>query len=65
MRVKTFCKPTLVRLFDFLSLRGILDTTLCDTVCQGLAAGWWLKEKEIQWSAKPYLENKDRATRTN
>jgi hypothetical protein len=23
------------------SWRGVLDTTLCDQVCQRLAAGWW------------------------
>ena len=23
------------------SWRGVLDTTLCDKVCQWLAAGWW------------------------
>jgi len=21
--------------------RGVLDTTLCDKICQWLAAGWW------------------------
>jgi hypothetical protein len=27
--------------------RGILDTTLCDTVCQWLAAIWWCSEKKF------------------
>jgi hypothetical protein len=27
--------------FEFRSLRGVLDTTLCDEVCQWLAAGRW------------------------
>jgi len=27
--------------FEFRSCRGVLDTTLCDKVCQWLAAGRW------------------------
>jgi hypothetical protein len=27
--------------FEPRSWRGILDTTLCDKVCQWLATGWW------------------------
>ena len=29
------------REFESCSWRGVLDTTLCDKVCQWLAAGWW------------------------
>ena len=28
--------------FESRSWGGVLDTTLCDKVCQWLAAGWWL-----------------------
>ena len=27
--------------FESRSWRGVLDTTLCDKVCQRLATGWW------------------------
>ena len=27
--------------FDYRSGRGVLNTTLCDKVCQWLVAGWW------------------------
>ena len=27
--------------FESHSWRGVLDTTLCDKVCQWLATGWW------------------------
>jgi hypothetical protein len=27
--------------FEPCSWQGVLDTTLCDKVCQWLAAGWW------------------------
>ena len=27
--------------FEPRSWRGVLDTTLCDKVCQWLATGWW------------------------
>ena len=30
------------REFESCSWRGVLNTTLCDKVCQRLATGWWL-----------------------
>ena len=36
------CIPTYVRVaFKSRSWRGVLNTTLCDKVCQWLAKGWW------------------------
>jgi len=35
------CLSSLHCEFEFRSLRGVLDTTLCDEVCQWLAAGRW------------------------
>ena len=28
--------------FESRSWRGVLDTTLCDKICQCLETGWWL-----------------------
>jgi len=42
---KTKIKSVIYLLFSYQfesdSCRGVLDTTLCDKVCQGLAAGRW------------------------
>jgi hypothetical protein len=33
------------------SLRGVLDTTLCDKVCQWRGTGWWFSLYNIMWSS--------------